>query len=78
MVETTGESEHVLLTAQLDAAMLTKAVLPRILFDVGHGTPQRISQKLEMTMIRGKRAAIIIELVANILSAGNWATDLIR
>ena len=41
LVETAGKTEHMLLAAQSDAAMLTKAVLPRILFDVGHGAPQR-------------------------------------
>jgi hypothetical protein len=77
LVETAGKTEHMLLAAQSDAAMLTKAVLPSILFDVGHGAPQRRFWKRQVTMIRSVAVGIIIKFVEDTSSVGNWATELL-
>jgi hypothetical protein len=76
LVETAGKTEHMLLAAQSDAAMLTKAVLPSILFDVGHGAPQRRFCNRQDTMIRSVAMGIIIKFVEDTSSEGNWATHL--
>jgi hypothetical protein len=76
LVETAGKTEHMLLAAQSDAAMLTKAVLPSILFDVGHGAPQRRFWKRQVTMIRSVAVGIIIKFVEDTSSEGNCATEL--